>query len=257
MAKVIVSSRTRSRLALPSPLSGSLSAGQQRIFNGIDEGELSTAEDISELIDKGLIVVSVVEDPGVDDELEGVAKDADLDTRTTRIDKDVNRGGPAGQMMQRFRNTIQQSFQRLAKDNENEHQALSSALSGQVEIVLPGGLTREVSAAAMNAAAAGTAGESFAVVLQCNVCPIDMLWAQFPLTFTPAVVTGGTAGPPVVSGGKLNKGRAWVSLIADTDGSTIVYSPGDTISVTIKVSATDELLGYTVTPVVFTCNVVA
>lgn len=268
MANIIVQNATDDPVALPAPFSRTILSRETHMFVGISEGAVLSSAEFTALVDAKTVLVRSddgnfllkLQPPAAADPFQYEAGGGNnLNLRTAKLELDVNRSGPVSRMLQQFRNSIAATFNRLTADSEAWHTAIGSGLSGSMAFDVPGGLTREVSAAMLNAAPAGTATCGFAVVFQCEMHPpTDMLWASFPLTLTPGITTGGAAGAPTLAGGVLNQGRAFMTATYDTDaGVTKTYSPGDSVTIKVQVNAGDELFGYAVAFVTITCNVVA
>ena len=118
-----------------------------------------------------------------------------------------------------------------------------------MQLSISGDNPSDILASDLNTAPAGTFIRQFV----CNICNAKFLtheWAVFKPVVTPAeVVTDADADAPVVSDNPtFNGGKLFVELIFDTDaGVTKVYAPSDSVTCDIQVSASDTLLGYTVT----------
>lgn len=138
------------------------------------------------------------------------------------------------------------------------------ALSGNLHLVLDSE-EEEVSAAALNAAAAEAFTKTFLVSL-CAQWTVEgqtlnriHSWAGFDTVLTPAEdCVDPDIGAPTVDGETLQHGVAQVTVTFDTDaGVTKTYAVDDEVTVTVQVAADDKRLGYTVTQVVKTYTVVA
>ncbi len=136
------------------------------------------------------------------------------------------------------------------------------AMSGDMVWRLPTGLTEDVLATDLNAAAAGTLKRSFALRLETKL--VEGLsevhvWASFAPAFTPteSVADVDVGAPTVPAGLKLDHGCALVEVTFDTDGgSTKTYAAGDSVAVQVQVKADNSLLGWPVAAITRMYNVV-
>ena len=107
-----------------------------------------------------------------------------------------------------------------------------------------------VLAADLNAAGAGSF-QRISTTRLVNAAGAVHEWAAFVPVLVPSEsVADPDVGPPVVVGTpQFADGFLVVEITFDTDaGVTKTYAPGDTVSVEVKVSSTDTLLGYTIAP---------
>jgi hypothetical protein len=132
------------------------------------------------------------------------------------------------------------------------------AMSG--DVLLSVGAAVNVSAAALNAAAAGTFKRTFLATLKTSQSEFHE-WAIGPIVLTPseAVADADVAAPSVSpSSPTWDAGRRLVTVTFDTDaGATKTYVSGESVAVAVKVAADDKLLGKTVASATQTFNVVA
>lgn len=136
---------------------------------------------------------------------------------------------------------------------------VEDALRGDIVLTVQSPNPEVVSAAALNAAPAGTFRRSFTGVLRTGEGAIHS-WATFLPTLIPAEsVADPSVAPPAVTGASsFTDGFLTVEVTFDTDaGVTKTYAPGDSVSVQVKVSPTDQLLGWSAAPITKTFNVVA
>lgn len=137
---------------------------------------------------------------------------------------------------------------------------VTEALQDDMELALPSGGGEDVSAADLNAAAAGTLKRGFDVVLQ-NASGFVHSWAS-SLTLDAVAgktVTDGDIGDVVATVLDLVEGVAEVVATFDTDaGSTKVYQDGDVLTLTFDFSGYENLPSLnTLSTVVMTYDVIA
>jgi hypothetical protein len=134
-----------------------------------------------------------------------------------------------------------------------------AALSGDLEFAFPADLdSRDVSAATLNAAAAGTYKEAFCVMLK-TTGGLKHSWATFAPVLTGLKTTAdGDIGVPTLNSPSFDGGACVIEVTFDTDGgATKTYAAADEVSVDIQVKADDTMFGmWTVTKATFTFNVV-
>jgi hypothetical protein len=136
-----------------------------------------------------------------------------------------------------------------------ENARAASALSGDMFLELAVD-SEDVSASALNAAAATTFKRTVTLKLKTSKGDAHT-WA----CFAPVWATGETvadadvSAPTVVGVPKLNRGAVLATVVFDT-GAGKTYVPGETLTVTGKVSSDDKKLGYTVASVTKTFVVV-
>lgn len=143
---------------------------------------------------------------------------------------------------------------------------MQEAMSGNM--VLRHDLDNEnVTAAALNAAAAGLHTDDYTVTLEALYGTVygKHTWASFAPVITPAeAATDADIGAPTVkwtddlaATPRFVKGAMRLTVIFDTDaGATKVYQAGDSVTVQIQVAADDELLGWPVTLLTKTYDVI-
>lgn len=153
--------------------------------------------------------------------------------------------------------------------NFNKHTQIGQALSLNVHEVLDSE-AEDVSAALLNAAAAGTFQKQFVCTLSYKDSEGTVLgtheWASFQPVVTPAEnVTDVDVAAPVVTWTDdeedtpaFSLGVLRLTVTFDTDeGATKTYAEGDSVSVDVQVAADDKWFGLTVTKVTKTYNVIA
>lgn len=116
----------------------------------------------------------------------------------------------------------------------------------------------QVLAAQLNAALAGTFTRTFTAHL-ITTDGAQHTWADFaPVLLPDEAVVDPNVLPPAVQGvPEFVDGDMTVTVTFDTDaGAAKTYVPGDTVSVQLKVSVNDMLLGWAVAPVTKTYVVV-
>lgn len=131
-----------------------------------------------------------------------------------------------------------------------------SGMSGDMSISV--GDDIEISAAALNAAAAGTFKRTFVAVLK-NSTSQAHTWANGSLVLVAAeAVADGDVGAPTVTPAspKWDNGKILVIVTFDT-GAGKTYVNGESLTVEVKVAADNKLLGYTVAAATKTFDVVA
>lgn len=137
--------------------------------------------------------------------------------------------------------------------------AQTAALNGDMVLSIQVPNPEIVSAADLNAAAAGTFKRTFTGALRTSTGAL-LDWAAFTPVLVPGeVVVDPDVGVPVITGTpKFVAGFVVVEITFDTDaGATKTYAINDTITVEVKVSATNQLLGWPVASVTKTFIVVA
>jgi len=167
--------------------------------------------------------------------------------------------------------TSQQSFGELRVAHEDNDQQISDvgaasqnmvsalchmlggALSGDMVLALESGdLEETITAASLNAAAAGTLKKYFNVRLV-TATGSPHSWARITPVITPVAtcVDEDIEAPTMAGDTKFSSGVQWLEVIFDTDaGGDKDWTAGDKVEVPVKVSSDDKLLGYTVTPLV-------
>lgn len=139
---------------------------------------------------------------------------------------------------------------------------MQDAMVGNMQLVRDSN-SRNISAALLNAAAANTLRASFSVSLA-NFDGAVHSWAALTPVIERAInliVTDPVrtiAAPALVGTPKFAEGMMVVTVTFVTDAGVFkTYVVGDTVTVTVKVSAADTLLGFSVPSVVETFTVVA
>lgn len=144
--------------------------------------------------------------------------------------------------------------------HENCIQCVHKALSGDIALLFLNGTTTEdedITAAVLNAAAAGTLKRRFRLKLS-DAGKNPHLWASFAPVLTPAeAATDADIGVPSVDSPSFVHGKLTVTVTFDTDaGATKTYAAADSVSCDIQVAADDKWLGHSVTKITKTYNVV-
>lgn len=144
----------------------------------------------------------------------------------------------------------------------NENRVQKRGMSGDMELAIIGQeLASDVSAAALNAAAAGTFKRTFVAALRTKVTKESHNWSNSPMVVTSGeAVADVNVGVPVVTPAspKFDSGRLLLTVTFDTDaGATKTYVAAESVTVEVKVAADNKLLGFTVASVTKTFNVVA
>lgn len=153
---------------------------------------------------------------------------------------------------------IEEAYDATEFEQNTRLARLEDALAGSLALVILPPNPEDVVAADLNAAAAGSFTRVFTAELQTTAGAVHE-WAAFIPTLVPSeVVVDPDVGPPTIVGvPTFAAGFLTVELIFDTDaGATKTYAPGDVVTVQVKVSPTDTLLGYTVASVTKTYNVI-
>ena len=119
-------------------------------------------------------------------------------------------------------------------------------MSGDMALSLPGGADEDITAAELNAAAAGTLQRLIAVQLVDSYGDRHFCYSGTPLlTPAEAVVDADVAARSVVGTPKFDHGKCLVTITFDTDaGTTKTYAAADEVSLQIQINSTDILLGY-------------
>jgi hypothetical protein len=133
------------------------------------------------------------------------------------------------------------------------------AMNGSALIILDSA-AEDVSAAALNAAAAGTFQRTFTARLETAGGGLHE-WAAFDPSVTTTkgtVADGDVAAPTVVGTPLFLGGRLTVTITFDTDaGATKTYVNGENLTAVVAIQAGDTLLGWSVPAVTKTFNVIA
>lgn len=141
---------------------------------------------------------------------------------------------------------------------------MTEAMVGDMELFMVPSGPIEVTADALNNAKAGA--QSAAIVFQLrNAVGKHHSWANFsaivtagesvatPAVGVPSILTRG----PVAGEVPVRLGSGQLRVVFDTDsGATKTYAAFDSLTVTVKVSPTSELLGYDVPDAVLTINII-
>lgn len=237
-----------SSLRISVPASGEKT---KRFFDDIPEIGI---EELKKLQAAGHISYSVSEDPDTPDEFEDSTK-----KEFDELSESLTSTGSE------FTDLVVGAISAVQADISAVEQALGAAIEGDAVLsLLYGDLAEDVSAAELNAAAAGEFTKLFVASLK-NAAGLVHGWANFTPTVTPGVTAAdGDIGAPTVNQGglgstdapKFSSGQLGVDVVFDTDaGATKTYQAGDTITVTVDVSALSLLSG--VSNLVKTYNVVA
>jgi hypothetical protein len=138
-----------------------------------------------------------------------------------------------------------------------EKRAQDAAMSGDIKLVLTA-TAQDVSAAALNAAAAGTFKRTVCAKLQTDKTKEILSCFSFAPVVTPteAVADVDVAAPTIQAGAKFSKGLLLLHVTFDT-GPTKTYVNAESMTVPVQVAADDKLLGFTVPSATATFNVVA
>lgn len=143
-------------------------------------------------------------------------------------------------------------------EHEFASRRFEEALSGDMVLVVVNA-NEDIEAAELNAAPAGVATRVVQVRLETAAGDVHT-WANLPLLLTPFEnVADVDVGVPVLIpvAPELVNGVATFQLEADTDANaTKTYVAAEDFGVDIQVSATDELLGFTVAQVSKTFDVI-
>lgn len=145
--------------------------------------------------------------------------------------------------------------------NQNTRlQRIEESLSGDMLLAILGLNPENVTAVDLNAAAAGTFTRQLNAKLV-NAAGAVHEWAAFAPVYVPAeVCVDPDIGPPTILpvAPTFLDGFVNCTVVFDTDGPAGLktYAAGDSVTVQIKVSATDTLLGWTVAAVTKTYNVI-
>jgi len=246
VVKAEVVGRVSGLLDIPAPVSRSLATGEYVNVTVEAQSVLEGFPDIAALISSGDLQLTEVS-PAVPPASSAV-KLGELNA----VDSALS-------------NLAIQAIAAVQTDMSALEQAFGSAVEGDaVMSLLYGTAAEDVSAAELNAAAAGEFSKPMAVSLK-NADGIIHGWANFAPTVTPAVVAadGDIGVPTVYAGGtgtvdapKFSSGQLPLDVIFDTDaGATKTYQVGDVVTVTVDVSAISLLAG--VGNFVKTYNVIA
>jgi len=139
----------------------------------------------------------------------------------------------------------------------NCHRICCRAMYGDMLLGVSG--DRDVSAAQLNAAESGTFKKTFVTTLKTSQGePHSWINGDLLLTATENVVASGVNAPTIApSSPKWNCGRSIVTVTFDTDvGVEKIYANGDSVSVDVQVASDDKLLGYTVSGITQSFNIV-
>jgi hypothetical protein len=134
---------------------------------------------------------------------------------------------------------------------------LEQANSGDMLVELLGPNPETIFAADLNAAPTGTFTRMISTQLVNSEGALHD-WANFAPNLIPTenVADPSVLPPSIVGSPKFTGGLLTVQIVFDTDaGATKTYAPGDTLSLSIGVSATDTLLGYPISPMIRTYTV--
>ena len=126
---------------------------------------------------------------------------------------------------------------------------ISDAMSGDMALVLVGDAVVNVTAAALNAAAAGTFKRPVSARLE-NTVGDPHRWARLAPLVTPSESAADPEiGAPTIEGAPAFKdGIVTAVAVFDTDaGATKTYAAADSVAVKIQANAADSLLGYSLT----------
>jgi hypothetical protein len=154
--------------------------------------------------------------------------------------------------------TIVETIKKTAQKTDHFAACMQCGLNGDLVLAIVGAAAEDITAAALNAAAAGTLTRMFDVRLGTATGHAHE-WAAFVPVVTPAevVTDGDVLAPTVVGTPAFRAGIARVTVIFDTDaGATKTYAPGDLATVSVKTKADNTLLGWSVAAVTKTYNVI-